>query len=631
MMENFRRMIRGWLGKVLIVIFALPFALFGVSSIFQSTGKQNYVAKVNGVKIEQYQLQNAVELRRQSLQQRFGENIPETMLDPEFLKPSVLDGLIDRELLIQSADDNNLQYSLDEIKLLIAKEPAFHEDGKFSSSRYEEILRRAGILPHTYPEEFRKDLVSNQIREGYAATTFVTDKELQAVKLLNNQTRDFKYVSIEPSLVKKKITVEDDELEEFYQQHQSEFEILEEVVIEYLELSKDQFVDKDSITEAELEKRFAEKTLQLESEQERQASHILIEINDERSKDEAKSQINELYKQLQAGADFAKLAEEHSDDTGSAEKGGDLGLAGKGIYVPEFEQALYELKIGEISAPVLTEFGYHIIKLTNIAPELPGFDDLKEELINELALEKAEQPYLDSLEELRNLAYESADLVEAATLLNKEIQVSEFFNRNGGAGLTANQDVLKVAFSDELLVEGRNSDVLELKEGHALVFRVKEHKPTSVKPLADVLDLVKERVLAEKSKQKVLQLGEELLAALQSGRDLKEQFASYELEWKQEQNIKRNAAGMPREIVTEVFKLPKPVAEADNSKPVTKGMQLANGGYALIQLDKVSVADDALKAEDDKQLKNMLASQKGVSEFQNYTAWLRESADIVKR
>ena len=246
MMENFRRMIRGWLGKVLIVLFALPFALFGVSSIFQGTGQDDYVAKVNGVKIESYKLQNAIELRRQSLMQRFGENIPESMLNPDFLKPSVLDALIDRELLLQSADDNNLQYSLDEIKLLIAKEPAFHEDGKFSNDRYNEILRRAGIQPHTYPEEFRKDLISSQIRNGYTATAFVTDKELLAVKQLTDQVRDFKYVLIDPALVKDKIIVEDDEIESFYQLNQSQFEIPEEVAIEYLELFKDQFVDKDS-------------------------------------------------------------------------------------------------------------------------------------------------------------------------------------------------------------------------------------------------------------------------------------------------------------------------------------------------------------------------------------------------
>lgn len=628
MMENFRRMIRGWLGKVLIVLFALPFALFGVSSIFQGTGQNDYVAKVNGVKIESYKLQNAIELRRQSLMQRFGENIPESMLNPDFLKPSVLDALIDRELLIQSADDNNLQYSLDEIKLLIAKEPAFHEGGKFSNDRYNEILRRAGIQPHTYPDEFRKDLISSQIRNGYTATAFVTDKELLAVKQLTDQVRDFKYVLIDPALVKDKIIVEDDEIESFYQLNQSQFEIPEEVAIEYLELFKDQFVDKDSVTDAELVKRFAEKTAQLEAEQQRQASHILVEVGEDRSKEEAKNKIDELYAQIQAGADFAKLAEEHSDDSGSAEKGGDLGLAGKGIYVPEFEQALYELKIGEVSEPVLTEFGYHIIKLVKIAPDLPSFDDIKDAMVSEVALDKAEQPYLDTLEELRNIAYESADLSEPARLLGKDLKTSEFFSRMGGQGLTANPDIIKAAYSEQVLSEGRNSDVLELNGGHAVVLRVHEHRPASVEPLDNVKEIVKEKVLTEKSKRKTVELGSALLAAYKSGDDLSEQFQKYELEWKEAEKIKRKAAGLPREITEKVFKMPKPTAEAG---PVIKGVQLANGSYAVIQLNKVGVSDEEIKPEELTQLKAMLSNQKGISEFKNYTAWLRENSDVVIR
>lgn len=628
MMENFRRMIRGWLGKVLIVLFALPFALFGVSSIFQGTGQNDYVAKVNGVKIEPYTLQNAIELRRQSLMQRFGENIPESMLNPDFLKPSVLDALVDRELLIQSADDNNLQYSLDEIKLLIAKEPAFYEDGKFSNDRYNEILRRAGIQPHTYPDEFRKDLISSQIRDGYTATAFVTDKELLAVKQLTDQVRDFKYVLIDPALVKDKISVEDDEVESFYQLNQSQFEIPEEVAIEYLELFKDQFVDKDSVTDAELAKRFAEKTAQLEAEQQRQASHILVEVGEDRSKEEAKNKIDDLYTQIQAGADFSKLAEEHSDDSGSAEKGGDLGLADKGIYAPEFEQALYELKIGEVSAPVLTEFGYHIIKLVKIAPDLPSFDDIKDVMVGEVALDKAEQPYLDTLEELRNIAYESADLSEPASLLSKDLKTSEFFSRMGGQGLAANQDIIKAAYSEQVLIEGRNSDVLELNNGHAVVLRVHEHRPASFEPLDNVKEIVKEKVLAEKSKQKTLELGSELLAAHKTGDALSEQFQKYELEWKEAEKIKRNAAGLPREITEKVFKIPKPTAEAG---PVIKGVQLANGSYAVIQLNKVGFSNEEIKPEELTQLKAMLSNQKGISEFKNYTAWLRENSDVVIR
>ena len=628
MLENFRRMIRGWLGKALIFLFALPFALFGVSSIFQNTGSGDYIASVNGVEIDQYQLQKAIELRRQSMMQRFGENIPESMLDPDFLRPSVMEGLIERELVNQSASDNNLQYSMEEIKLLIAKETAFHEDGKFSNARYQEILRRAGILPHSYPEELRKDLLADQIRNGYSLTTFVTEKELLAIKKLSDQFRDFKYVSLDPSLLRDKINIDESDIDNYYNSHSFDFEISEKVSIEYVELLRDQFIKVGDVTDSEIDKRFAEKISSLKDEQERQASHILIEINDDRSKEDAKEKIYALYDQIISGADFVELAEENSDDKGSAKKGGDLGFAGKGIFVAEFEEALYGLNKGDVSSPVLTEFGYHIIKLVDIGPKLPELLTIKEEIINEIALDKAEQPYMDALEELRNIAYESADLLEPSSMLKLELKTSGFFSRAGGKGLTENKDIIKTAFSDEVLAESRNSDVLELDSGHAVVIRIKEHQATSVKPLDDVREAVKEKVLVEKSKQKVSELGSKLVAAQKTGTDVSDEFEKYELEWKVTEKIKRNATDIPREITAEVFKMAKP---SDDGKSVVKGFQLLSGSYVVVELQSVNYDEEEMKPEIRTQLESSLANQKAVNEFQNYTAWLRDTADVEIR
>ena len=585
MMENFRRMIRGWLGKTLIFLFALPFALFGVSSIFQNTGNSDTVASVNGVEIGQYQLQKAIELRRQSMIQRFGENIPESMLDPDFLRPSVIEGLIERELIIQSARDNNLQYSMDEIKLMIAKETAFHEEGKFSITRYEELLRRAGILPQNYPEEFRNDLLATQIRKGYALTTFVTDKEVLAIKKLSNQFRNFQYVTLDPSLLQNKIVINETDIENYYNAHGADFKISEKVSVEYVELFKYQFIEAENVTESEIDTRFAEKTSLMIDEQERLASHILIEINDDRSKEDAEKKINELYLQIISGSDFAELAKENSDDKGSAVNGGDLGFSGKGVFVAEFEKVLFDLSKGEVSSPVLTEFGYHIIKLVDFDPVLPELATIKDEIIKEITLDKAEQPYMDALEELKNIAYESADLLEPSSLLNLEIKTSGLFSRAGGKGLTANKDVIKVAFSEEVLSENRNSDVIELDSGHAVVLRVKENQPASLKPLDDVREFVKEKVLVEMSKQKVNDLGIELIAAQKSGSDVSDQFNQYELEWKVAEKIKRNSADISREITAEVFKMAKPGVDG---KATVDGFQLSNGAYVVAELQSVN-------------------------------------------
>lgn len=630
MLENFRRMIRGWLGKVLIALFALPFALFGVSSIFESGGQNDYVAKVEGVEISKYELDRAIELRRQSIKQRFGENIPDTMLDAEFLKPSVLEGLIERQLLIKSAEDHNLQYSMEEIKLLIAKETAFHEDGKFSQERYQQILSRAGILPQTYPDEFRNDLISTQLRDGYASTSFVTPKELLVFKNLTDQTRDIKYITIDPALVKNKVNIDETEIDNYYQTHQAEFEIAEQVSIEYIELLKDQYVEKESVSETEVQQRFEDKISLLKEQQERKSSHILVTIDDERNEKEAKLKIDDLYTKIQAGEDFAKLAKEHSDDAGSAEKGGDLGFAGKGIYAPEFEKTLFSLSTGEISKPVLTEFGYHIIKYVESAPELPKLEDIKDTIINEIALDKAEQPYIDTLEELANIAYESADLIEPSEFLKKDPQVSSFISRSGGEGLLANKDIIKAAFSDEVLKQGLNSDVLELDEGHAIVLRLKEHKPASVKPLAEVSELVREKVLNEKAKQTVQSLGQAIVDSKNTGDDIGEQLNQYDLEWESVKSLKRNSPEISREISAQAFRMPKPDPDK-KEQVIIDGFQLANGSYAVLQILEVNQPDQELKDEERLQLAKVIENQKGVNEFQNYIAWLRETSDVEIR
>lgn len=637
MLDKFRKLIQGWLGKVLVTLLLLPFALFGVSSIFQVNPNKKPVVEVNGVEIEERELRRAVEISKRNMIARLGEQAS-SIVTNEMVQPAALENLISQELVRQFAEDNKLNVSMDAIHNMIVEMEVFQVDGKFSQSHFEELLRRNGLRPETFPQKMRDEFLQRQLNNGYHATGFSTASEIENLKSLYNQSRSFSYVELQSDEILNQIEVSEEQIQAYYDENKETFRTEEQVVIDYLVINKSQYKDDLSVTDDEVEQRYREKLQEIEESQERSASHILIEISDSRDKAEAKKLADELYSKIENGGDLALLASEFSDDKGSAAKGGSLGFAGRGVYVDEFEETLFSLKEGEISTPILTEFGYHIIKLEAIQPQAGSLASMRSQLIDEIRDAKAELPYQDALEELKNLAYESSDLAEPAAFLGRDIQISTKINRNMPADgtLLSEAAVTEAAFSEEVLNNGNNSDVIELSDGRAVVLRLNKHFPSKVKALAEVKPEIKAQLTQSQAKEKIKALAGEILASLEGGASKNAVAKRYELEWQEVEAIKRDESSVSPDIVGELFKQPKPF----ENKPHASTFALPSGNQVVSILSRVSSGgsqDGSLSQREgtsapsaDLQFTRFLENQKGSLEFQSFQAWLKNEAKIKR-
>ncbi len=385
MLQNIRDNSQGWIAKTIIGAIVLLMALTGFDAIFRATSTSQDAAKVNGEEITQNELSQAVDMQRRQLMQQLGKDFDPALLDEKMLRESALKGLIDRKLLLQGAEKSKFAFSDAALDQVILLTPEFQVDGKFNSDRFDQVIRQLGYSRMQFRQMLAQEMLIGQVRAGLAGSGFVTDTQVLAFARLEKQTRDFSSLILKSDPAAVKLT--DDEVKAYYDKHAQEFMTPDQVVIDYLELKKSSFFDQVSVKDEDLQALYKKETSNLAEQ--RRAAHILIEVNDKVTDAQAKAKIEEIQQRLAKGEDFAALAKQFSQDPGSANNGGDLGFAGPDVYDPAFEKALYALNKGQVSGPVRSEFGYHLIKLLGVeSPEVPTFASLKDKLTREL---KAQQ------------------------------------------------------------------------------------------------------------------------------------------------------------------------------------------------------------------------------------------------
>src|SRR5690606_19275671 len=379
---------------------------------------------------------------------------------------------------------------------------------------------------------------------------------------------------------------------------------------------KESFFDRVDVSDEQVESLYQQRIANLAPQ--RRAAHILIEA-DSSNDAEAKAKIEEIAQRLAAGEDFAALATELSDDASSANEGGDLGFAGPGVYDPDFEDALYGLAQDQVSAPVRTEFGWHLIKLLGVqSPEVPALESLKPELVRELKTQQVEQRFVEVSKQLEDYAFESSDLAQPAQELGLTVRTTEPFGREGGSGIASNRQVIQTAFSDEVLVDGANSGIIELDPDTAVVVRVKQHLQPEVLPFDTVKEGILVQLQQEKAAEKASEEGERLLSALRDG-------APAEAQWKTPEAASRNQEGVEPAVLQQVFRMPRPES-AD--KPSYGSVRLGNGDFVVIRLDGVSEPNVELSEQDKQSYRRFLASRSGQQDFAAYREMQHAEAKI---
>ena len=618
MLQNIRDNSQGWIAKTIIGLIVVLMALTGFEAIFQAASHSQDAAKVNGQTISQNELSQAVDMQRRQLMQQLGKDFDPALLDEKRLREAALKGLIDRKLLLQGAEDAKFAFSEAALDQLILQTPEFQDNGKFSAERFDAVIRQMGYGRMQFREMLAQEMLIGQLRTGLAGSSFVTDKQIEAFARLEKQTRDFASVTFKADPAAVKVT--DEEVKAHYDQHAKEFMTPDQVVIDYIELKKAAFFDQVKVNDDEL-KALYEKEIANLGEQ-RRAAHILIEVNDKTTDAQAKARVEELQQRLEKGEDFAKLAKEFSQDPGSANTGGDLGFAGPGVYDPAFEDALYKLNKDQVSAPVRTEYGYHLIKLLGVeAPDVPSFASLKDKLTHELKTQQVEQRFVEATKQLEDAAFEASDLAQPAQDLGLKVHTSAPFGREGGEGITANRAVLQAAFSEEVMDEGANSNGIELDPETVVVLRVKEHRKPEQMPLEAVAKNISEHLAKEKATAELKAKADKLIAGLRDG-----SVKPSSQNWKVQEAVTRGQDGIDPAELQAVFRLGKPESK---DKPVYGSVVLGDGSLVVVQLKGVNEGAAATD-EEKQQIRRYLASRAGSQDFAAYRKQLESSADITR-
>ncbi|WP_312944959.1 SurA N-terminal domain-containing protein [Stutzerimonas kunmingensis] len=618
MLQNIRDNSQGWIAKTIIGIIVMLLALTGFEAIFNAASNNQNAAEVNGEEISRYDLDQAVNMQRRQLAQQLGQDFDASLLDDRLLRDSALGSLIDRMLLLQSAKNANFAFSSEALDQLILQTPEFQVDGAFSAARFDQVIQQMGYSRLQFRQLLEQEMLIGQLRAGISGTGFVTDQQVDNFARLEMQTRDFATLTLPAQ--QEAIEVGDEQIKEYYEANADRFRTPEQVIVEYVELKKESFFDQVEVSDEELQELYQKQIANLAEQ--RRAAHILIETGGELSDDEAKAKIDEIATRVKNGDDFAAVAKEASQDPGSASEGGDLGFAGPGVYDPAFEDALYALNEGEVSAPVKSEFGWHIIKLLGVqSPEVPAFESLKPQLVRELKAQQVEQRFVETSKQLEDSAFEASDLAQPAQELGLMVQTTEAFGRDGGEGITANRQVIQAAFSDEVLVDGANSSVIELDPDTSIALRVKEHLKPAAIPLADVREDIVQQLQRSLAAEAARAKGEQLLADLRKGQQ------PDDAQWQAVEAATRSQEGVAPALLQAVFRMPRPEQQ---DKPSYSGVALSNGDYAVVRLNGVNEPEAALTDEEKLNYRRFLASRVGQQDFAAFRQKLQAEAEIER-
>jgi peptidyl-prolyl cis-trans isomerase D len=626
MLLSFRDRVKGskWIGGVVVVLISIPFALFGIGS-YLGGGGNNSAATVNDQEISVRNYEQNYFAQQNQLRAAFGGKIPTGFDSVSFLRRQALEISINQALLLQHIDNSGYAIGDAALRAALYSEPAFQDDGQFSKQRYNRQLQSQGLVAKQFEEQFRQDLSINQMRAGVLSSSFQTEFEHDRASALRNQTRTFSSIVFTGDSVGSLKTPEEKEIEEYYSENTNKFQYPEKVKLEYIELSQAKLAERVVADENDLRQMYENEKGKYVLPEQRRASHILLTTSDEDSEDdksEKKQLIEKLRDRTIAGESFAELAKKYSQDPGSADQGGDLGAFQRGVMVAEFETAAFDLEVNEISEIVVSSFGYHLIQLTEIIAEQgKSFEQARSEIDQLYRQRESENLYFDLSETLANESYVNDSLDSAAELVDIQLSETDWLEVDSRTDIFSNPVVRETAFSDELLVEKRNSELIELGDNHVVVIRVREHQPGKVKLLDEVHDEIKGILETANRDQKLEAMAIEALDALQKGEIVGQILSRFDADFDEDTTISRSDSSVDAKVLSELFRMSKPL-----DGPTYSMAKSLDDSYVILILSEVSPgrSSESPSAESTGQEFNTGRGE--------YTAWvgaLRERASVV--
>ncbi|MCZ6655672.1 MAG: SurA N-terminal domain-containing protein [Gammaproteobacteria bacterium] len=629
MLQKLRDQTQGTAFKIIVgaLVFALAFFGFGA---FVFTPGEPEIASVNGDAITQTMLANETERERRRMLVRFGQVDP-NLIDPASLQASVLELLIGRALLRQSVDDLNIMASQSQIDELVVGNPNFQVDGVFNADLYRRNVQALGFSPPDYLEEVALSLSLDQLRGGITHTGVLTDWEMRLLTKLMKQRRDLAYLPFTVAHFSEGVDVGEVEIATYYDEHHLAFMTEESVDVAFVELASDQLLDDESIVieeDAMLREYETEKTDVAGGEQ-RQSSHILLRVDEDRTEDNAIALLADLKKRIEKGASFAELAEYYSEDPGSADVGGELGSVGKGIFDPDFERALWTLEEGQLSDPVRSEFGYHLIRLDGIEMHAyPSFEEQREAIELRLRQAAAVELFFDRVRELDNLAFEQSSDLEGITLaLGLQERQVQNVTRTAGERVFVNANLRDALFQDDVLLDGNNTVAIEYGDNRAVVARVTNRYQPELKSLDTVRIEVREILTEAAAKAALRTARDAAYARIMADESVAEVADTYDLEWQTFELTGRSGSPVQAQVLTVAFDLPRP---PEGDKSVGKAT-MGEAGEAIVTVTRVVDGDLSTMTDSEvERLRNLFSSRTSRLDFAAVYKALEAQADITR-
>ncbi len=585
MLDSIRSVATGWVGKALLALITIPFALFGIDSYLSQAGNNVAIAKVNGSDISIQEYSNALQNLRNRLQSE-GKVDPAELDNPQ-VKMLVLDQLINQQLLDEEIKSANYAISDAQLATYITGMPSFQKDGKFSQELYDELLQQNQLTPKKFEASIRADLLAQQAQDGIAKLGFVSNAHAENALNLLKQKRVVTVSEIKTKDFIDQVKVDPSEVKAYYEKHKDSLRHPEQVKIEFLTLSASSLVPTVKVEDEEVKKFYNENATKFQGNEQRRASHILIGFGvnaTPEQKQAAKAKAEQLLAAVKKNPkSFEELAIKNSQDPGSATKGGDLGSFGRGAMVKPFEDAVFSMKVGQVSDLVESEFGYHIIKLTEITGQSSDFESLKPQIKAELIFQKAQAAFTEKAEGFSNTVYEQSDSLQpAAKAFGGQVQVSDWSSREDVNKFFKSDKLVNAIFAEESIKERRNTEAIEVSPNNLVAARVLDYKPATPKTFDEVKGGIEALLKLEAAAKLAVSKGEAALKDLRAGKE------AAGIEWIPEVTVDRkNAQGLTQLAMTQIFK-------TDISKlPAYSGLADSKQGYLLVKVISVDNSDSS--------------------------------------
>ena len=586
MLETIRNGLEKKWAKVVLAIIVVPFALFGIDSYLNSMGSNVTVASVNNFEISAQDFQRSMMVLQERLD---AEGQDRSILQSPELKKSVIESLVDSQLIKEAVNKYNFRISNDQLTTYLVGMPDFQENGKFSQQRYDQIVQYNGLTPKKLEDQIRGDMATQQIQGTLANLSYYPKNKIDDIAKIAYQKRHVKLYDLLLKDYEAAVKVSDEELNTFYNDNPSSFIRPDQVKIDFVVYSVANIVPTINVTDEDIKSFYEANKANYEGAEERSASHILFLADKSLSNDEltkVKTQAEKVLADLKKNPKkFSEYAKKYSQDPESAKNDGSLGFFKRGVMVKEFEDSVYSMKKGAISDLVQSDFGFHIIRLDDIKGDQVTFADVKPQIKGELIYQKALEKYNTNAEDFSNMVYESKDSLQSVIeKYSLDVQQSQWLSKQD-AERFFNNPVFADAIFDKSIIENKfNTPAIEVSPNNLVSARVVDFRKSETRPFEEVKSEIKDYLKKRNAQENLINDGNKLVSDLQDA-------SANEPKWFDDLTIDRSdKKGLSDVIAEEIFKL------NSSNLPVYSGIFDPKGEFIVIKLDKVSSED--IGAED---------------------------------